>query len=94
MEGQCDAQSQRRHTRHGNRVVIIVVVVVGSGATTEETTDSMGLYKLRRSSRDGKSQMIFVVGRRSSRDNKSRAIFVVGLGLSLLTDPIGLDGAR
>ena len=32
--------------------------------------------------------------RRSSRDDKSRAIFVVGLGLSLSTDPIGLDGAR
>jgi hypothetical protein len=31
--------------------------------------------------------------RRSTRDDKSRAIFVVGLWLSLLTDPIGLDGA-
>ena len=31
------------------------------------------------------------VVRRSSRDDKSRAIFVVGLGLSLSTDPIGLD---
>jgi len=30
---------------------------------------------------------------RSARDDKSRAIFVVGLRLSLLTDPIGLDGA-
>ena len=42
------------------------------------SADSMGLYKLRR----------------SSRDHKSRAIFVIGLGISLSTDPIGLDGAR
>jgi len=32
--------------------------------------------------------------RRSSRYDKSRAIFVIGLGVSLSTDPIGLDGAR
>jgi hypothetical protein len=32
--------------------------------------------------------------RRSAHDNKSRAIFFVGLGISLATDPFGLDGAR
>ena len=41
------------------------------------SADSMGLYKLRR----------------SSRDHKSRAIFVVGLIISLSIDPFGLDGA-
>jgi len=29
---------------------------------------------------------------RSSRHDKSRVIFVIGLGLSLSTDPIGLNG--
>ena len=33
----------------------------------------------------------FHVLRRSSRDGKSRGIFVFGLGISLSTDPIGLD---
>ena len=41
------------------------------------SADSMGLYKLIR----------------SSCDHKSRAIFVISLGLCLSTDPIGLDGA-
>jgi hypothetical protein len=31
--------------------------------------------------------------RRSSRDDKSQGIFVVGLVISLSTDPIGLNGA-
>jgi hypothetical protein len=31
---------------------------------------------------------------RSAHDNKSRAIFFVGLGISLATDPFGLNGAR
>ena len=42
------------------------------------SSDSMGLYKLRR----------------SSHDDKSQTIFVVGLIISFSTDPFGLDGTR